>query len=139
MQNPNKILSVRALVRNTTGYIAMGQRAGGELAGCWELLGGKVDKGESSLSAGLREPFEEAGIVIYPTSRVVQIEQRVIPDGKHAGKLYTALGLTAIALPPFDVLEPREDTKAAEWMNMARIASLEQVTPTTRAVLSRLL
>jgi 8-oxo-dGTP pyrophosphatase MutT (NUDIX family) len=130
MQNPNKILSVRALVRNTTGYIAMGQRAGGELAGCWELLG---------LSAGLREPFEEAGIVIYPTSRVVQIEQRVIPDGKHAGKLYTALGLTAIALPPFDVLEPREDTKAAEWMNMARIASLEQVTPTTRAVLSRLL
>jgi 8-oxo-dGTP diphosphatase len=41
-----------------------------DLAGYWELPGGKVDKGEADLEALVRECREELGVTITPADRV---------------------------------------------------------------------
>jgi len=42
------------------------QRSGGPYDGCWEFPGGKVEPGESDLSALVREIDEELGVAIRP-------------------------------------------------------------------------
>jgi 8-oxo-dGTP diphosphatase len=46
--------------------VLVAQRGSGPLAGRWEFPGGKVEPGESELSALIRECAEELGIVIAP-------------------------------------------------------------------------
>ena len=53
-----------AVVRG--GRVLVAQRAGGPYDGCWEFPGGKVEAGESDLSALVREIDEELGIAIQP-------------------------------------------------------------------------
>src|SRR4051812_173098 len=49
-----------AVVRGDRVLVA--QRAGGPYDGCWEFPGGKVERGESDLSALVREIREELGV-----------------------------------------------------------------------------
>ncbi len=53
-----------ALVRGNRVLAA--QRSGGPYDGCWEFPGGKVEQGESDLSALVRECTEELGVVVAP-------------------------------------------------------------------------
>ena len=46
--------------------VLVAQRAGGLYDGCWEFPGGKVEAGESDLSALVREIREELGVAIVP-------------------------------------------------------------------------
>ncbi|UOY03836.1 (deoxy)nucleoside triphosphate pyrophosphohydrolase [Blastococcus sp. PRF04-17] len=46
--------------------VLVAQRSGGPYDGCWEFPGGKVEPGESDLSALVREIGEELGVVIEP-------------------------------------------------------------------------
>lgn len=46
--------------------ILVAQRSGGPYDGCWEFPGGKVEPGESDLSALVREIGEELGVAIVP-------------------------------------------------------------------------
>lgn len=48
--------------------VLVAQRSGGPYDGCWEFPGGKVEPGESELSALVRECAEELGIVVAPES-----------------------------------------------------------------------
>jgi len=46
--------------------VLVAQRSGGPFDGCWEFPGGKVERGESDLSALMREIREELGVSIEP-------------------------------------------------------------------------
>ncbi len=46
--------------------VLVAQRHGGPYDGCWEFPGGKVEAGESDLSALVREIAEELGVAIVP-------------------------------------------------------------------------
>ncbi len=46
--------------------VLVAQRSGGPYDGCWEFPGGKVEPGESDLSALVREIGEELGVAIEP-------------------------------------------------------------------------
>ena len=46
--------------------VLVAQRSGGPYDGCWEFPGGKVEPGESDLSALVREIGEELGVVVEP-------------------------------------------------------------------------
>jgi 8-oxo-dGTP diphosphatase len=48
------------------GRVLVAQRSGGPYDGCWEFPGGKVEPGESDLSALVRECEEELGVTILP-------------------------------------------------------------------------
>jgi ADP-ribose pyrophosphatase YjhB (NUDIX family) len=146
MLNQNKpeqpIISVRTVISNTEGKFAMGRRApGNEQAGCWEFPGGKIDDGEAPLSAALREPHEEIGVVVYPKSPLVPIGEvgRIIPDGKHAGRPYTALGCMAMARAPFDKLQAREDVDAVGWFTREEILNMPNLTVASRDAAEKLL
>lgn len=55
-------LSTAALIRRDSRYLFVRRRSGGDLGGCWELPGGKVDEGESPEEALRRELAEELGV-----------------------------------------------------------------------------
>jgi len=118
----------------------MGRRAPGfERAGMWEFPGGKVDPGETPLDAALREPFEEVGIIVYPVTDFEVIEDRPLLDGKHAGRTYIALGCTALAIPPFDVLGTSVETDQSAWFMPEEIANMPNVTSTSQEAARRFL
>jgi len=118
----------------------MGRRAlGYERAGMWEFPGGKVDPGEMPLDAALREPYEEIGVVAYPLTGFVEIENRRILDGKHVGAMYTALGCIARAREPFDVLRTSNETDAVGWFTPEEISNMSNVTSTSQEAARRFL
>jgi len=61
--------------------VLVAQRSGGPYDGCWEFPGGKVEPGESDLSALVREIREELGVGIVPQAFIGE----VLLDGVVAG------------------------------------------------------
>jgi 8-oxo-dGTP diphosphatase len=61
--------------------VLVAQRSGGPYDGCWEFPGGKVEPGESDLSALARECREELGVAIVPQAFLGE----VLLDGVVAG------------------------------------------------------
>lgn len=60
-----------AIVGGQPAQLLAAQRAyPADLAGRWELPGGKVDDGEDELTALVRECREELGVVVRPLGRV---------------------------------------------------------------------
>jgi 8-oxo-dGTP diphosphatase len=53
--------------------VLVAQRSGGPYDGCWEFPGGKVEPGESDLSALVRECEEELGVAIVPQAFVGEV------------------------------------------------------------------
>ena len=63
------------------GRVLVAQRSGGPYGGLWEFPGGKVEPGESDLSALVRECREELGVEITPGDFLGE----VLLDGRVAG------------------------------------------------------
>jgi 8-oxo-dGTP diphosphatase len=61
--------------------VLVAQRSGGPYDGCWEFPGGKVEAGESDLSALVRECREELGVDVVPEAFLGE----VLLDGVVAG------------------------------------------------------
>jgi 8-oxo-dGTP diphosphatase len=55
------------------GRVLVAQRSGGPYDGLWEFPGGKVERGESDLSALVRECAEELGVTIVPQAFVGEV------------------------------------------------------------------
>jgi 8-oxo-dGTP diphosphatase len=53
--------------------VLVARRSGGPYDGCWEFPGGKVDPGETDLSALVRECAEELGVAIVPQAFVGEV------------------------------------------------------------------
>lgn len=115
--NTSHIISTRVVVEHQ-GEIAILQRIQtGELAGSWELPGGKMDPGETILDAALREAEEETGLIVDPINlQPLEIEHRIISDGKHRGKQYRAFGIVATASSKFVTVQPSEHT-THRWLS----------------------
>lgn len=138
LENQNKITSVRALIIDGNGRFALAQRESStEQGGQWEFAGGKVDPGESVMDAAVRESKEELGLDIMPLSTPESVESRVIPDGKHAGKTYNALGCFALSKSP-EQLTALDGVGAAGWFTADQMLAMD-ITPTTRSMIDRLL
>ena len=61
--------------------VLVAQRSGGPYDGCWEFPGGKVEPGESDVSALVRECREELGVDVVPEAFLGE----VVLDGVVAG------------------------------------------------------
>ncbi len=55
------------------GRVLVARRSGGPYDGLWEFPGGKVERGESDLSALVRECAEELGVTVVPQAFVGEV------------------------------------------------------------------
>ena len=146
MQNPElpphlpakPLLSVRALASDGNGRFAVGQRANGECAGQWELLGGGVEEGETYQETAIREAYEEGNILMYPTTQSFLIQKRIIPDGKYAGRPQYVFGCFGVVEEP-EKLSPGEDIADVRWLTPDHIRFLANVAESTEFAATHLL
>ena len=112
---PNQIVVAGALISDATLLVAQRNRPP-ELAGLWELPGGKVVQGESDADALARELDEELGIAVTVGPRVgadVPLNERTI---------LRAYLVTRVA----GSVEPR-DHRALRWVSADELDGLAWV------------
>lgn len=121
----SQIVVAGALISGATLLVAQRLRPP-ELAGLWELPGGKVAAGESEADALVRELREELGVEVVVGERLggdVAISESLVL------RAYLVT-LTGGALHP-------HDHRALRWVNSSELASLDWV-PADRAWLPEL-
>ncbi|MDP9168793.1 MAG: (deoxy)nucleoside triphosphate pyrophosphohydrolase [Actinomycetota bacterium] len=117
---PNQIVVAGALIDGARLLVAQRDRPP-ELAGLWELPGGKVTAGESETAALIRELDEELGVEVV-------VGTRLGPDVRLANELVLrAYLVTRIG----GTVQPR-DHRALRWVAAAELDALDWV-PADRA------
>ncbi len=117
---PNQIVVAGALIDGARLLVAQRDRPP-ELAGLWELPGGKVTAGESETAALIRELDEELGVEVV-------VGTRLGPDVRLANELVLrAYLVTRIG----GTVQPR-DHRALRWVAAAELDGLDWV-PADRA------
>ena len=120
--------------------VLVAQRGSGPLAGLWEFPGGKVEPGESDLSALVRECSEELGVVVQPEAFLgeVPLDGVVAGGAPGASTLRVWWGrITAGELVAHEHTELRwlgaGDLEDLDW-----IAADRPLLPAVRTLLARL-
>ncbi|MGW3415779.1 (deoxy)nucleoside triphosphate pyrophosphohydrolase [Streptomyces sp. NPDC000888] len=125
-----RIVVVGAALLNGGRLLAARRSAPPELAGRWELPGGKVEPGETPEQALARELHEELGIAAEPVGRV---------PGEWPLKLpYVLQVWTARLLPGSDDPKPLQDHDELRWLTPDEIWDvdwLDQDVPAVKATL----
>ena len=117
---PNQIVVAGALIDGARLLVAQRDRPP-ELAGLWELPGGKVTAGESETAALIRELDEELGVEVV-------VGTRLGPDVRLPNELVLrAYLVTRIG----GIVQPR-DHRALRWVAAAELDGLDWV-PADRA------
>jgi 8-oxo-dGTP diphosphatase len=98
------------------------KRHGSHGAGCWGLLGGGMDFGETIAEAAARECLEECGVVIDPaTVRIGTVTNDRFPrDGKHFINVFVSADLPRRAEPR--IMEPGKATDIG-WFTVDSLPS----------------
>ena len=90
----------------------------------WECHGGSVTKGEDSLTAAVREVYEEVGIKVQPENgRVVFSRLRDVVDGKRFGDI---MDVWLFDYDGYADLEAAttDEVAQAQWMTVDEIKQL---------------
>jgi 8-oxo-dGTP diphosphatase len=122
-----------ALLDDGGRLLAARRSAPPELAGRWELPGGKVEQGETPQAALVRELREELGVETEPVEHVPGEWPLKSP---YVLKVWTARLLSGSGDP-----KPLQDHDALRWLAPGEIWDvpwLDQDVPAVRAVLARL-
>jgi 8-oxo-dGTP pyrophosphatase MutT (NUDIX family) len=96
-------------------------------AGRYNLLGGKVEHGESWQEASLREFYEEAGIQILDKTEPRKYGEIVTSGGKvHCVKVFV----------PFHQPKPRDhETEIVSWFNWNKVSNCNKLIPNLRVII----
>ncbi|MFE1338261.1 (deoxy)nucleoside triphosphate pyrophosphohydrolase [Streptomyces sp. NPDC058733] len=124
-----RIVVVGAALLDGGRLLAARRSAPPELAGRWELPGGKVEKGETPEAALVRELREELGVTAEPLARV--------PGEWPLRDPYVLQVWTARLLPGSPSPRPLQDHDALRWLtpeNLWQVDWLDQDVPAVRAV-----
>ncbi|MFF9167012.1 MULTISPECIES: (deoxy)nucleoside triphosphate pyrophosphohydrolase [unclassified Streptomyces] len=124
-----RIVVVGAALLDGGRLLAARRSAPPELAGRWELPGGKVEKGETPEAALVRELREELGVTAEPLARV--------PGEWPLQDPYVLQVWTARLLPGSPSPRPLQDHDALRWLtpeNLWQVDWLDQDVPAVRAV-----
>ncbi|MGV9628949.1 (deoxy)nucleoside triphosphate pyrophosphohydrolase [Streptomyces sp. NPDC003487] len=124
-----RIVVVGAALLDGGRLLAARRSAPPELAGRWELPGGKVEKGETPEAALVRELREELGVTAEPLARV--------PGEWPLRDPYVLQVWTARLLLGSPSPRPLQDHDALRWLtpeNLWQVDWLDQDVPAVRAV-----
>ncbi len=122
------------------GRVLVAQRSGGPYDGCWEFPGGKVEPGESDLSALVRECQEELGVAVVPQAFLGEVVLDGVVGGGAASASTLRLWWALLEQGRPAALEHR----ALRWLaadeldDVAWIAADRPLLPAVRALLHRL-
>lgn len=76
MSQPPDLTVVAAILERPDGSVLLSERPAGKTeAGLWEFPGGKVEAGESAVTALARELHEELGIQVHNAVRLMRVDQ----------------------------------------------------------------
>ncbi|TQJ55473.1 MULTISPECIES: (deoxy)nucleoside triphosphate pyrophosphohydrolase [Streptomyces] len=128
-----RIVVVGAALLDAGRLLAARRSAPPELAGRWELPGGKVEQGEAPEAALVRELREELGVEAETVERV--------PGEWPLRPPYVLQVWTARLRPGSAAPEPLQDHDALRWLTPAEIWDvdwLDQDVPAVRETLSKL-
>jgi 8-oxo-dGTP diphosphatase len=104
--------------------------------GCLNLLGGKIEEGESELDCAIRELKEESGLTIKSTRRR-QLDGH--PDVKLMGAIVSEASMVYCVSLPVDStvkLKPRKgETELASWHEWDVVKSDPRLMPNLRCVI----
>lgn len=122
-------VSTAALIRRGDRLLFVRRPPGGDLGGCWELPGGKVDPGESPSQALRRELDEELAIQADVREAVSEVEFT------HAGRTFRLIGFEVDAV--VEQITLREHVASA--MYTADEALALRLAPSDATLLRRIL
>jgi 8-oxo-dGTP diphosphatase len=111
--------------------VLVAQRAGGPYDGCWEFPGGKVERGESELSALVREIAEELGVAIEPQAFVGEVLLDGVVGGGDPGA--STLRVWWARIPDGGRPVAHEHAQL-RWVGVAELADLDWI-PADRPLL----
>jgi 8-oxo-dGTP diphosphatase len=112
------------------GRVLVARRAGGPFDGLWEFPGGKVEPGESDLSALVRECAEELGVAIVPQSFLGEVLLDGVVGGGAPGSSTLRVWEARLASG-----EPVAHEHAEiRWVDVAELAALDWI-PADRPLL----
>jgi len=122
------------------GRVLVAQRSGGPYDGLWEFPGGKVEPGESDLSALVRECREELGVDVLPQGFLGE----VLLDGSVAGGAPGTSTLRVWWATLAAGAPHAHEHSALRWVAADELAGLDWIAadrpllPAVRALLARL-
>jgi 8-oxo-dGTP diphosphatase len=120
--------------------VLVAQRGSGPLAGLWEFPGGKVEPGESDLSALVRECAEELGVEILPQGFIGEVPLDGVVAGGAPGASTLRVWWGRIAGGELVAHEHAE----LSWLGAEELADLDWIAadrpllPAVRTLLARL-
>ncbi|MFF4351695.1 (deoxy)nucleoside triphosphate pyrophosphohydrolase [Streptomyces sp. NPDC001530] len=126
-----RIVVVGAALLSAGRLLAARRSAPPELAGRWELPGGKVEPGETPEHALVRELREELGVEAEPLER--------IPGEWPLKPGYVLRVWTARLLPGSGEPQPLEDHDELRWLTPGEIWGVDWLDPDVPAVKGALL
>jgi 8-oxo-dGTP diphosphatase len=121
-QYPDRpLLGVGALIIVGTRILLV-ERGKPPLVGYWSLPGGLVETGERLEDALVREVFEETGLRVSADA-IATVFERIMPDASGACEYHYVL-IDFYCTVTGGVLRPGDDSKRAEWFEIAELENL---------------